>query len=179
MGTTTRIFRHGMLEGVSGGKSFVLSSREESLIATNEDERISGQEIMIPYRYCQLHGVIGFQRMALGEGRRCLKIARCQGNDCLTMDKLSSEASVFSISLRLLDPVYAFNKCETRRDLYPRDFRNKDEVKGLASCCLACFDELTYPRAAWFGDVVFDQGTGIKVVEGHGSSVAVLKNGLA
>jgi len=179
MGTANRIFRHDVLERVSGGKSFALSSGEESVITANEDELISGQEMVIAYSYCQLHGVIGFKRMALGEIRRCLKIACCQWNDCITMDKLSSEASVLSISLRLLDPVYAFNDCETRSDLYTRDFRNKDEMTGLASCCLAFFDELAYPRAAWFGDVVFDQGAGIKVVEGHISSVAVLKNGLA
>src|SRR5215831_2668873 len=108
MGPTNRIFGADVFERISdGGESFALSSSEEGIVATNEDELIGGQEMMITHSYCQLHGVISFKRMALGKVRCRFQISRCQWNDCITMDKLSSEASVFSISLTLRYSVHS------------------------------------------------------------------------
>jgi hypothetical protein len=95
------------------------------------------------------------------------------------MHELGSEACIFSIALRPPDPASAFDDGEPRGDFHAGDFRDKDEMMELPSCCVSCCDQLTDPCTARLSDVVFDQRAGIEVIESHTESVTALYDNLA
>lgn len=102
-------------------------------------------------------------------GQTCcrFKIACYKRNDCIAVYELAGEATVFSVPLRLPDPTYALNDSQPGSDLHACDFSNENAMRSLASFWVPLFDKLADSGAARFSDVVFDQGAGIEVVEGH------------
>ncbi len=87
-----------MIERVSGGKPFGLSSGNEGVIAADESERMSGQKI-ITQSHSQLHGIVSFEGMTLGQSCGCFQIDRCERKASIAMDTLSKKVSVLSVTL--------------------------------------------------------------------------------
>jgi hypothetical protein len=82
--------------------------------------------------------------------------------------RLSLGGSVEGSITTAPDPTYAFDDGQPSSNFNTGDFRDKDNVKGSIAFHVSLVDDLTYPGAARFGDVVFDQSTRIDIVEGHG-----------
>ena len=154
-----------MVERVGGGKSFSLGGAVQSVIAADKGKRMGNQTVMRTQRCRQLDGVVSLEGVTLGRRRGCLQIGGRQWDDGIAMNKLSNKMRMGSVALRSPDSAYTLDHGEPRRDLHARDFRDKNDMTKMTGFCGSLVDQLTNPRAAWFGDVVCDQCAGVKVIE--------------
>ena len=97
------------MEGVIGRKPLALGSNEEGVVAADKAEPVSSQNSDVAQGHRQLYGVVGFERMVLGQIGCGLKIGCGQRNNSITMCELADESTIFSVPLRQLDPTYALN----------------------------------------------------------------------
>jgi hypothetical protein len=80
-----------VLKGVVGRQLFSPSSSEKGIVATDEDAGVlvASQEPVVAQGHCQLHSIVGSERVVLCQTCRSLKVLCYQGYDCIALDKLA------------------------------------------------------------------------------------------
>src|SRR2546430_8711988 len=106
--------------------------------------------------------------MVLWQICRCGKVICAQRHNHIPMGKLTHEAMIGPIPLCPPDPTDALDDGQPASDLNTRDLSDKDDAMRLAAQGVLLIDQLAYPGASRFGDVIFHQSTRIEVVEGQG-----------
>jgi hypothetical protein len=89
-----------VIKGIVGRQLFSPSSSGKGIVATDEntDVLVGCQEPVIAQSHCQLHSIVGFERVALCQVCRSLKVLCYQGYDPIAMDKLTDKTPVGTIS---------------------------------------------------------------------------------
>ena len=162
-GAAGRVVGRHVIERVIRREPLGLSGKEEGVIAVDKGEPVSSQNSEVAQGHRQLHGIVGSERMVLGQIRRGLEVSCGQRNNGIAICQLADESMIFSVALRALNPTYALDDAQGRSYLHARDFGDQDDIGVPFGFRISFLDQLAHPSASRFGNVVLNQGAGIEV----------------